>query len=65
MGDNGDEGRSFLIDVSDVSLRQIEAIDETVIGDALRCLLDEAVGPQSAVAGFDSFVDPGQAPPRR
>ncbi|WP_158642378.1 FxSxx-COOH cyclophane-containing RiPP peptide [Actinomadura sp. WAC 06369] len=65
MGDNGDEGRSILIDVSDVSLRQIEALDETVIGDALSRLLDDAAGPQSAAAGFDSFVDPRQAPPRR
>ncbi|MBE1534348.1 FxSxx-COOH cyclophane-containing RiPP peptide [Actinomadura algeriensis] len=63
MGDEGSEGRSFLIDVSDISLRQIETLDETVIGGVLRQLLGDAVGSQSAVAGFDSFVDPGQAPP--
>ncbi|MFV2178198.1 FxSxx-COOH cyclophane-containing RiPP peptide [Actinomadura sp. LOL_016] len=62
MGDKGDEGRSFLIDVSDVSLRQIEAMDDSVIGGALRCLLDEAAAPQSAAAGFDAFVEPERNP---
>ncbi|WP_176611737.1 FxSxx-COOH cyclophane-containing RiPP peptide [Actinomadura sp. WMMB 499] len=58
MGDKGDEGRSFLIDVSDVSLRRIGVIDETVIGEVLLGVLDEAGGSQSAAAGFDSFVSP-------
>ncbi|MFD0901107.1 FxSxx-COOH cyclophane-containing RiPP peptide [Actinomadura sediminis] len=44
--------------MSDVSLRQIEAIESTVIGRALQQVLDESYGPQEAVAGFDAFQSP-------
>ncbi|WP_026401299.1 FxSxx-COOH cyclophane-containing RiPP peptide [Actinomadura rifamycini] len=57
MGDSSDEGRSLLIDVSDVSLEQLSAIEDTVIGDVIRRFLDEADGPQPAAAGFDAFVE--------
>ncbi|OLT37379.1 FXSXX-COOH protein [Actinomadura sp. CNU-125] len=52
----GHNVESPLVDVSDIGLREIQDLDATVLGDVLRRFLDEAGGPQDAVAGFDSSL---------
>ena len=45
-----------LIDVSDLSLADLEGLADTVVARSLRRILEEMEHPQDAVAGFQSSI---------
>jgi FXSXX-COOH protein len=51
-----DDLPSALIVLTEVSLADLRALDETVLGGALRRILNEADRPQDAHAGFQSAL---------
>jgi FXSXX-COOH protein len=51
-----DDLSSALVDLTDVRLVDLRALDRTVLGMALRRVLEEADRPQDAVAGFQSAL---------
>jgi FXSXX-COOH protein len=51
-----DDLSSTLVDLTDVRLVDLCALDQTALGMALRRVLEEADRPQDAVAGFQSAL---------
>jgi FXSXX-COOH protein len=51
-----DDLSSPLVDLTDVHLADLRAMDETALGSALRRILEEADRPQEVVAGFQSAL---------
>jgi FXSXX-COOH protein len=51
-----DDLSSTLVDLTDVRLADLRAIDGTALGSALRRILEEADRPQEVVAGFQSAL---------
>lgn len=47
---------SALIDLTDISLADLRALDRTVLGGALRRIFDSADHPEDAQAGFQSAL---------
>jgi FXSXX-COOH protein len=47
---------SDLVDLNDVTMREVMALDESVLGHALRRLWQEADHPEELVAGWDSGI---------
>ena len=60
MADNQPSNRADpaadLIDVSDLSLADLEGLADTVVARSLRRILEEMEHPQDAVAGFQSSI---------
>jgi FXSXX-COOH protein len=57
MGDNAAEHGTDLLDVSELSLRDLDELgdqQETPLGHALRRILDDS--DSASVAGFTSFI---------
>lgn len=50
------EYESELVDLTDVSLRDVMALDESVLGHALRRLWREADLPEELVAGHQNSI---------
>ncbi|SEG16370.1 FXSXX-COOH protein [Thermomonospora echinospora] len=61
MDDADGEIESMLIDLGGLSLREIRALDGTVLGEALARVRSEAADPREVVAGFDSNMPPAAA----
>jgi FXSXX-COOH protein len=53
---SSDDLPSALIDLTDISLVDLRALDRTVLGGALRRILDSADNPEDAQAGFQSAL---------
>jgi FXSXX-COOH protein len=56
MEDLVPDEESALVDLTRVSLAQLSALDNSVLGHSLRRLLKEADAPSEAIAGFQSIV---------
>jgi len=50
------EYESELVDLTDVTLREVMALDDSVLGHALRRLWHEADLPEELVAGFNNSI---------
>jgi FXSXX-COOH protein len=51
-----DDLPSGLVDLTDLRLVDLRALDQTTLGTALRRVLEEADRPQDVVAGFQSAL---------
>jgi len=52
------EEEPALVDLTQVSLRQLSILGDSALGSSLRWLLAEADNPSEAIAGFQSSVSP-------
>ena len=52
------EEEPVLVDLTQVSLRQLSVLGDSVLARSLRRLLAEADNPPEAIAGFQSSVAP-------
>jgi FXSXX-COOH protein len=56
VADEPGEVESHLVDLTEVDLTDLAALDNSVLASALRHLRDEIEHPEEAVAGFNSSL---------